>query len=49
MLKALTQYQEATGDTRVVPLMTRYFRHHLENADRRPLQIVHMLADGFGR
>lgn len=37
MLKALTQYQEATGDPRVVPLLTRYFEHHAEQAAARPL------------
>ena len=29
MLKALTQYQEFTGDARVIPLMDRYFRYQL--------------------
>jgi Beta-L-arabinofuranosidase, GH127 middle domain/Beta-L-arabinofuranosidase, GH127 catalytic domain len=38
MLKVLTQYQEATGDPRVVPALTRYFHHHLEEAGRRPLK-----------
>jgi DUF1680 family protein len=37
MLKVLTQYQEATGDPRVVPALTRYFAHHLEHAKARPL------------
>jgi DUF1680 family protein len=37
MLKVLTQYQEATGDPRVVPLMQRYFAHHLAAGTRRPL------------
>ncbi len=37
MLKVLTQYQEATGDPRVVPLLTRYFEHHAEQAAARPL------------
>ena len=37
MLKVLTQYQEATGDMRVVPLMTRYFEHHASQAAARPL------------
>jgi hypothetical protein len=38
MLKALTQYEEATGDPRVVPLMTRYFQHQLEALPGRPLK-----------
>ncbi|MGA2675210.1 MAG: beta-L-arabinofuranosidase domain-containing protein [Terracidiphilus sp.] len=37
MLKALTQYQEATGDARVVPLMRRYFAYQARNLDQRPL------------
>jgi hypothetical protein len=37
MLKVLTQYQEATGDPRVVPLLTRYFALHREQAAARPL------------
>jgi DUF1680 family protein len=37
MLKVLTQFEEATGDERVVPLMTRYFAHHLAEAETRPL------------
>ena len=37
MLKVLTQYQEATGDARVVPLLTKYFAHHLDRAAARPL------------
>ncbi len=38
MLKVLTQHQEATGDPRVVPALTRYFHHHLDEAGRRPLK-----------
>jgi DUF1680 family protein len=42
MLKALTQYQEATRDPRVIPLMTRYFKHQLATLPSRPL-------DSWGR
>jgi DUF1680 family protein len=38
MLKALTQYQELTGDTRVIPVMDRYFRHQFEELPKRPLR-----------
>lgn len=37
MLKVLTQYQEATHDSRVIPLMQRYFEYHLKHAAERPL------------
>ena len=37
MLKALTQYQEATADPRVIPLMTRYFQYQLASLPARPL------------
>ena len=37
MLKTLTQYQEATGDARVIPLMTRYFHYQAANLAERPL------------
>ncbi len=37
MLKVLMQHQEATGDPRVIPLMSRYFKHHLQEANRIPL------------
>ena len=38
MLKVLTQYQEATGDPRVVPLMQRYFAFQARHLDDRPLK-----------
>jgi Beta-L-arabinofuranosidase, GH127 middle domain/Beta-L-arabinofuranosidase, GH127 catalytic domain len=38
MLKALTQYHEATGDPRVIPVMTLYFKHHLAESAGRPLR-----------
>ncbi|HLY43322.1 MAG TPA: beta-L-arabinofuranosidase domain-containing protein [Terracidiphilus sp.] len=38
MLKALAQYQELTGDPRVIPLMDRYFRHQLAELPGRPLR-----------
>ncbi|WP_250877260.1 beta-L-arabinofuranosidase domain-containing protein [Luteibacter anthropi] len=38
MLKALTQYQELTGDARVIPFMTRYFHYQLEALPERPLR-----------
>jgi uncharacterized protein len=38
MLKVLTQYQEATGDPRVIPLMQRYFAFQARELPRRPLQ-----------
>jgi hypothetical protein len=37
MLKALTQYQEATGDPRVIPLMERYFHYQAANLAKHPL------------
>ena len=37
MLKVLTQFEEATGDPRVVPALTKYFMYHLQEAVRRPL------------
>jgi uncharacterized protein len=37
-LKALTQYQELTGDARVIPLMDRYFRYQLGELPTRPLR-----------
>ena len=38
MLKVLTQYQEATGDARVLPLMERYFAGQLSTMPTRPLR-----------
>ena len=38
MVKALAQYQEATGDPRVVPVLTRYFHHQLATMPARPLE-----------
>jgi uncharacterized protein len=38
MLKVLTQYQEATGDSRVIPVMQRYFAHQLAKLPERPLR-----------
>jgi hypothetical protein len=38
MLKALTQYQEFTGDPRVIPLMEKYFRYQLSELPRRTLR-----------
>ena len=38
MLKALLQYYEVTQDTRVLPVMTRYFHYQLAALPARPLQ-----------
>jgi hypothetical protein len=38
MLKVLTQYYEATGDFRVMPLMTKYFAYQAARLDKRPLK-----------
>lgn len=38
MLKALTQYYEYTADTRVIPVMKRYFRYQLASLPTRPLR-----------
>ena len=38
MLKVLTQYQEVTGDARVIPVMERYFTYQLAELPKRPLR-----------
>jgi hypothetical protein len=38
MLKALTQYHDATGDPRVVSVMDKYFQHQLGALPARPLR-----------
>ena len=38
MVKALAQYQEATGDPRVIPVLTRYFHYQLSAMPQAPLQ-----------
>lgn len=38
LLKALTQYQEATGDERVIPAMERYFRFQASELSKRNLR-----------
>ena len=38
MLKALTQYHDATGDARVIPVMDKYFRYQLGELPTRPLR-----------
>jgi uncharacterized protein len=38
MLKALAQYQEATGDARVIPVMSRYFNYQMATLPTRPLR-----------
>jgi DUF1680 family protein len=38
ILKALSQYHEATGDERVVPVMDMYFQHQLAELPARPLR-----------
>lgn len=37
MLKVLKQYYSATGDKRIIDLMTRYFRYQLEQLPKTPL------------
>jgi uncharacterized protein len=38
MLKVLTQYEEATGDPRVIPFMTKYFEYEGRHLPGRPLR-----------
>ncbi|HTS67686.1 MAG TPA: beta-L-arabinofuranosidase domain-containing protein, partial [Terriglobia bacterium] len=38
MLKVLTQYQEATGDPRIIPLMRKYFAFQARHLEERPLK-----------
>lgn len=38
ILKALAQYQEATGDKRVVPVMEKYFAYQAKHLGERPLK-----------
>jgi len=38
MLKALAQYQEATGDPRVIPVLEKYFAYQLQELLNRPLR-----------
>ncbi len=38
MTKALAQYHDATGDARVLAVLTRYFRHQLSALPGRPLE-----------
>ncbi len=38
MLKALAQYEEATGDPRVIPVLSRYFAYQMGALPGRPLR-----------
>jgi hypothetical protein len=38
MLKALAQYEEATGDPRVIPALAKYFDYQLKTLPTRPLR-----------
>ncbi|MGI9072886.1 MAG: beta-L-arabinofuranosidase domain-containing protein, partial [Bryobacteraceae bacterium] len=39
MLKVLTQYEEVSGDPRVIPVMQKYFDYELRELPNRPLRI----------
>ena len=47
MLKVLAQYQEATGDERVIPLLEKYLLYHLEHVHETPVRSwgAHRWAD----
>ncbi len=47
MLKVLKQYYSATGDKRVLDLMTRYFRYQLRELPSRPLDHWTFWATGI--
>ena len=38
MLKVLTQYEEVSGDPRVLPFMTKYFQYEFRTLPDRPLR-----------
>src|ERR1019366_712887 len=38
MLKVLTQYQEATGDPRVVPVLEKFFAYQARSLEQNPLK-----------
>ncbi len=38
MLKVLTQYEEVTGDPRVIPFLMRYFQFEFKELPKRPLR-----------
>lgn len=38
MLKVLTQYEEVSGDTRVIPVLQKYFSYELRELPKRPLR-----------
>jgi hypothetical protein len=38
MLKALIQFEEVTGDSRVIPVLEKYFAYQAKHIDERPLK-----------